>query len=322
MTIENLPMSPDCPYTTPQHDETILCQNLVMERDDDISAQIYYYGQHPVFCQNIQTDKLGNILFFIIDNNIYNRYGESFENIHQQNLYSQQHYWLHQIPASLESNNPVSEKINRSFMVGTSPIPLSTLTLGQEMSIVPVPGSVNVYYLIYSIDTEYNQTNNTDRNHYFYYRKLTYYSDTEITMTPAEIISNEVYCSENKRHHLAISDYRSSENDYLMYFIHAATYIEVCRISSQGIELNLDASLNPIPYNYLQSGDLSNSNFFKGYNTNEMELFYENTNNKYKLALTLCGEHPVVKILEFPYQFASYSSSYTPNQTLIHLPHI
>ncbi len=32
-----------------------------------------YLGQHPMFAQNIVHDKDGNLLFFIVDNNIYNK---------------------------------------------------------------------------------------------------------------------------------------------------------------------------------------------------------------------------------------------------------
>jgi len=36
-----------------------------------------YLGQHPMFCQSVVHDTEGNLLFFIVDNNIYNRYGEA-----------------------------------------------------------------------------------------------------------------------------------------------------------------------------------------------------------------------------------------------------
>ncbi len=34
-----------------------------------------YLGQHPMYGQTIIHDAEGNLLFFIVDNNIYNRYG-------------------------------------------------------------------------------------------------------------------------------------------------------------------------------------------------------------------------------------------------------
>lgn len=36
-----------------------------------------YLGQHPMFAQTVVHDADGNLLFFIVDNNIYNRYGEA-----------------------------------------------------------------------------------------------------------------------------------------------------------------------------------------------------------------------------------------------------
>jgi hypothetical protein len=34
-----------------------------------------YLGQHPMYGQTVVNDADGNLLFFIVDNNIYNRYG-------------------------------------------------------------------------------------------------------------------------------------------------------------------------------------------------------------------------------------------------------
>jgi len=36
-----------------------------------------YLGLHPMYAQSVVHDKDGNLLFFIVDNNIYNRYGEA-----------------------------------------------------------------------------------------------------------------------------------------------------------------------------------------------------------------------------------------------------
>ena len=38
-----------------------------------------YLGQHPMFAQTVVHDEQGNLLFFIVDNNIYNRYGETMK---------------------------------------------------------------------------------------------------------------------------------------------------------------------------------------------------------------------------------------------------
>ena len=36
-----------------------------------------YLGQHPMYAQTVVHDKDGNLLFFIVDNNIYNQDGEA-----------------------------------------------------------------------------------------------------------------------------------------------------------------------------------------------------------------------------------------------------
>jgi hypothetical protein len=192
--IENLPMSPNCGYSTPVYDEQILDTAIVFrefgEDDADINYDevLYYLGQPPVFCQAIQTDDKGNILFFIVDNNIYNRFGESFTNITQKTIYPQAHYWLHQLH---NSDNLDGEFINRSYMVNTVPLSANLFKmLGQEVAIVPVPGAINEFYIIYNIDNEY-YTLDTNRDHFTFYRKLTYYSDKLITMTHPEIIESD-----------------------------------------------------------------------------------------------------------------------------------
>ena len=44
-------------------------------RDAYPSINEYYLGQHPMYGQTVVNDADGNLLFFIVDNNIYNRYG-------------------------------------------------------------------------------------------------------------------------------------------------------------------------------------------------------------------------------------------------------
>jgi len=52
----------------PHDEDQLLWADLDME----------YTGQHPMFAQTLVHDKEGNLLFFIVDNNIYNRFGEKF----------------------------------------------------------------------------------------------------------------------------------------------------------------------------------------------------------------------------------------------------
>ena len=49
-----------------------------LEYDDVKNAMnTMYLGQHPMYAQTVVHDKEGNLLFFIVDNNIYNQDGEA-----------------------------------------------------------------------------------------------------------------------------------------------------------------------------------------------------------------------------------------------------
>jgi hypothetical protein len=60
LTVNNVPRDP--------HDENYL-------ELSDIPIYDAYVGQHPMYGQTVVNDADGNLLFFIVDNNIYNRYG-------------------------------------------------------------------------------------------------------------------------------------------------------------------------------------------------------------------------------------------------------
>jgi hypothetical protein len=92
----------------PLHNETdiinAICFQPGVSSDNDPNTDLYYVGQHPAYCQAIVHDRNGNILFQIVDNNIYNRFGKSFVNT-QGSLYAEAHYWLHQGEPDLFDNS-------------------------------------------------------------------------------------------------------------------------------------------------------------------------------------------------------------------------
>ncbi len=59
------------------HNETQLIQTQAANYGGVYLFDEIYLGQHPMYAQNIVHDADGNLLFFIVDNNIYNRYGEA-----------------------------------------------------------------------------------------------------------------------------------------------------------------------------------------------------------------------------------------------------
>ncbi len=115
----------------PLHDETdiinAICFLPGVNSDNNPNDEMYYVGQHPVYCQAIVHDRNGNILFQIVDNNIYNRFGESFINT-QTNIYNEAHYWLHQgFPNVFDNSDNISiteyeanyigEYLNRTYCI-------------------------------------------------------------------------------------------------------------------------------------------------------------------------------------------------------------
>ncbi len=61
------------------HDEIHLqATNTGTSTDPHYIMDDVYVGQHPMFAQQVVHDKNGNLLFFIVDNNIYNKKGEAF----------------------------------------------------------------------------------------------------------------------------------------------------------------------------------------------------------------------------------------------------
>jgi len=59
------------------HDEGQLLNTQALNYGGVYLFDEIYLGQHPMFAQTVVHDADGNLLFFIVDNNIYNRYGEA-----------------------------------------------------------------------------------------------------------------------------------------------------------------------------------------------------------------------------------------------------
>jgi len=88
--------NPGNPHVENQLELTLSYQNGIYRIDE------VYLGQHPMYAQNIVHDADGNLLFFIVDNNIYNRYGEAM--IDDNNT-------LNQTPAFLHNGNSIGSNL-------------------------------------------------------------------------------------------------------------------------------------------------------------------------------------------------------------------
>ncbi len=334
--VTSLPIHPNSGFTSPVTDESVLYSNIVFdcngcasipgapvplnpEGDDGTVTPLYYLGQSPAFCQNIVTDDYGNVMFYIVDNNIYNRFGVSFVN-NQPNVFSEYHYWLHQEPTNQINSNSdyAGEYLNRSIVVGSgceTYLINHRKLLGPELIVVPKPGATNVFYLIYSI-FDFTPTA-VDHHHYIYYRELQYINDNQITLSEPTEVSNKFYCHGNARQSIAITDYRASEGNYIL-FVNNGIYLEVFEVSATGIPT---ATKKSYSLEVVLNG-ATNSNYYLGFNNSELEVAYKASSNTYYMAMASSGFYPYYLIVEFPYSFSAFPASITGtnNWEIIYTP--
>jgi len=104
-----------------------------------------YLGQHPMFAQNIVHDKDGKLLFFIVDNNIYNRYGEAFlkylPDYPEEPINNDIFSYLHD---GIMYDNWIDGSNFNRFNVNTS-----NISIDPEIVIFPIYGECYKYGLVY-----------------------------------------------------------------------------------------------------------------------------------------------------------------------------
>lgn len=199
-----------------------------------------YLGQHPMFAQQVVHDKDGNLLFFIVDNNIYNRKGEAFPfdpaepNGSKLFLYGGK---------EITNVNPfyidiIGENYNRFGF--SNPVSYGG-TLGPEIIIFPIYGASECYSygVVFSIYCQ-NAPGGAES---VYYRTLTYYDETHIGMSDIICLSTNFIeqsgCYNNANASMAISEYRPNDiNANYILFIHYFNRLIVLPININGIVLN------------------------------------------------------------------------------------
>lgn len=300
-----LPYDPG--IANPLHNETdiinAICFQPGVSSDNDPNTDLYYVGQHPAYCQAIVHDRNGNILFQIVDNNIYNRFGESFVNT-QGSLYAEAHYWLHQGEPNLYDNsynistsdyesNCIGEYLNRAYCTDpTQYNPENRIVLTPEVVVVPVPEATecNEFYIIYGTHT-CKQDPNAFVDINIYYRRLTITDHHTISMTPPTLLTSK-NGSANSRIGLAITEYRPDQQDYML-FVDRTEEIVVFRVNANAIETNTSKIIG---YGWLILGS-------SGMNRCELEVIKRD--QTYLLSVAASGQYPNYSIIRFPYEFSS-----------------
>ena len=309
-----LPIDPN--ITGPIHDESILnstISHLFSAGDEDDcnsgSKNTNYVGQHPVFCQAVVHDKYGNVLMQIVDNNIYNRFGESFliTDPQQTAIYDECHYWLHQgTPDRLNGDcgcsladyesEKIGEYLNRSYVTNPSvEIPTNHIVLSPEIVVIPVPESPNDFFLIYGTNLiNADPSESTCLN--VFYRKVTFFDIETIEITPPICINHTTSGLDfsNGRLSLAVTKYRPDQQNYILFVDDGD--LEIFEITTQGIDIT--------NHKEVDYGNLQNS--YSGFNRAEMEVI--DYGQEYLLAYPVSGTKPYYHLVKFPYQFSSIQS--------------
>jgi len=241
-----------------------------------------YLGQHPMFAQNIVHDKDGKLLFFIVDNNIYNRYGEAFlkylPDYEDEPMYGTFSY-LHD---GIMYDNWIDGSNFNRFNVNTS-----NISIDPEIVIFPIYGECYKYGLVYFLF--YN--NAPDSASKLFYRTLTYYDENKIVLSnPIEISKNfplSNACDNYSNRGLAISEYREEYDNYLL-FVHYYNAFYILTIDNTG---NIDT--NNIK-DFIVIENMSNPTHFRKQYSTEMEVIKieSGSDTYYKVAMGSCYGGP------------------------------
>ncbi|MBN2682667.1 MAG: hypothetical protein JXR58_09175, partial [Bacteroidales bacterium] len=189
-----------------------------LETDDFYMEEIAekYYGQRPMYCQSIVYDYEDNdneILFFIVDNNIYNKNGISLLEDNSRPLF------LFDYEDDFTVNNPdaISAYAWNSELSGYEINRYNqNVYPGSEVIVVPIPGSCYEYYLIYTI--EHVLGGDGIGGSHLYIRKLSYYDESHIELSNITCFDFSMQqFTISPPLNIGISDFRESEGNYLLF---------------------------------------------------------------------------------------------------------
>ena len=271
-----------------------------------------------MFAQQVVHDKDGNLLFFIVDNNIYNKYGKAFLRYDSEEstvpIGSGIYNYLHN-PLAHTSLGLPGENFNR---FGFSE---PNQTLDPEIVIFPIHGSCYEFGIVYSI---YNYTG-IGFSSTILYTKLKYINDEKIFLTEpielSEYFPSKQGCWNYSVRNLAITDYRPDHNNYLL-FIHYFNWLLILKIDQNGdvvFNTSSPGNLDMVDINLLPtSGDY----IMQPQHSSEMEVVKHNngTNDYYYVAMGACWGAPIKKNAKVHFVVIDYDNLNTVSISLDSLP--
>ena len=202
----------------------------------------YYRGQRPRFCESLTYDCNGDLLFFIIDDKIYNKNGYSNDYLSCDNVYPNYLHLNNWCTYDAKGyGNFTNTEINPYDIAVDYNIAYSyelNYHFGSEIVVIPVPGHGGEYYLVYSLLK--HGGGGTWGPSDIYYRKLTYdLSSDEISLTDPVCIKgygiNNAYSV-----HLAASPMTEDGDQYL--FVNYADSLLVYDVNTL-----YGLTTNPVP---------------------------------------------------------------------------
>jgi parallel beta-helix repeat protein len=188
------------------HDETHLYPSLPLMNEK-------YLGQHPMFAQTVVHGPAGDLLFFIVDNNIYNQYGNAFwDDLNVD--YAKLHH------------DPIAGVTPGRYMTATTHSTVCAV-MDPEIVVVPIQDRCNTFALIYSY---YFSCDNTTASHVFF-NTIEIIDDENIVMgNPVDL--RDVYnfncglqCDNNATLSKAASKPRADETTSLFISYHNEVHI-------------------------------------------------------------------------------------------------
>jgi len=237
----------ELPHSSQQSYETLGeedFEDFIVELENPIEE--VYYGQPPMFCQAVQYDKWGNILFFIVDNNIFNASGQGFAKE------GDGYFYLH------EDQEIDGDLINRFDYASNS-----SYIITNEICIIPVQNNCYRFLIIYGLYKNLHVGSPVHPR--IFYRYLDYIDNNTISMTEPEILWDEgdLVCNNNLKMFLATAKVESGH----ILLINAWNTLVKYDIDNDGDFSN--------EYVY----DISSDENLTGYIVSEMEIAQDRTDN-------------------------------------------
>ncbi|MDL2262223.1 hypothetical protein LJC11_01825 [Bacteroidales bacterium OttesenSCG-928-I21] len=169
--------------------------------------EIGYRGQRPVFAHQVVTSKDGEVLFYIVDNFIYNKHGNAIESETNISGYL----------SLVDGYDPYT--INSAFSIGS--VTVEACHLYNKIIVVPKPGSCNKFYVFFMMIP-----NDTDIHSllfpYIFCKEIEYIDEETINISAAislgvnGIIEAGGACGDARGYCMNISEYSHEYNDYLL----------------------------------------------------------------------------------------------------------